>query len=66
MRCPKCGYEHYTSYRKEEEVIGEHGDFYGTRILMERDNGELYYNELEREAIYACPKCRIMFISGGE
>ena len=64
MKCPHCEYEHNQSFRREDEIIGKHGEFYATRIQMERDNGEQYYNELEREEIYACPACRKMFISG--
>jgi hypothetical protein len=62
MRCPLCKYlvGYNSDTRKDEEP--EEGDFYKLPIQMERNEYGRY--PLERTTVYACPKCKQLFIEG--
>lgn len=66
MKCPNCGYTAGLSWDEEKEQyvyvtdIDEFGDFYKLPISVKKK--ELYVNDVEG-AVYACPSCRILFMS---
>lgn len=54
MECPNCGYRHGWEKSLHENmndlIEGEFGDF------------AYYYTFINGKMLYACPKCRIVFI----
>jgi ribosomal protein L37AE/L43A len=62
MNCPHC--EYFSGYNAltQTEDEGLHGSFYTLSVKLERE----HHWDLQREILYACPKCGKTFISGVE
>jgi protein-arginine kinase activator protein McsA len=59
MICPNCKYEYGYNLDKQEYIEPDKGDFFRHPILIER---ERKYGREQRQQIYACPKCGMLFI----
>lgn len=62
MKCPHCNYVYGLSERSTF-VEGDSGDFFSTKLKVKRDAKEYYCTIKEEAFIYACPKCKILFIN---
>ena len=61
MKCPnkECNYINGFDQNSLKTIDGEEGEFYNLPITMKTDRP--YYDIKERN-VYACPKCKILFI----
>lgn len=66
MKCPNCKYEKGYTWIGDDykEIVPEKdfGDFWKLALQMEREDNCSYYRDTERANVYACPKCKMMFI----
>lgn len=60
MKCQFCGYFHGWNDEKLEHEEGDRGDFYKLPIMIEREGD--YMKDVDREKVYACPKCKTVFL----
>lgn len=59
MKCPNCNYLHGWDNSQLKNIAGEAGNFYRLPINMERISS---YDDMDREPVYACPHCGMVFI----
>lgn len=57
MECPHCGYDDYNDPEKKE-----FGKFFESESRLERDGERAFHTVSERTYLYACPKCRKVFV----
>jgi uncharacterized C2H2 Zn-finger protein len=58
MKCPHCEYLNGWNLETASIEEGDQGYFFSLPIKMERERER----EVDREAVYACPKCGKLFI----
>lgn len=60
MECPHCHYVHGFDSKTLTSIEGNYGEFYklSNDVVIQRQD---YYN-VEEKNVYACPKCKILFI----
>lgn len=63
MKCPHCEYE---PSENEYGYCDSPGRFYKHPVKADREKTDEWYSKNdEREAVYGCPKCGIMFMDFG-
>ena len=66
MKCPHCNYEHGYNEENDKKKIGKEGDFYVLSneigAIKENQCGDGNYGFLDQICIFACPKCKKLFI----
>ena len=63
MKCPYCNYEPEFSPDNDEYVLGA-GRFFELGIKAEQEPNQ-WDGDFERERIYGCPQCGVMFMDRG-
>ena len=60
MNCPHCNYEPPFSEENDEYVLGD-GRFFELGLKAEQEQNR-HAGHTEREPVYGCPRCGVMFI----